>query len=30
MMAQLVRRAFGGAVFVEAARKPKMVGPKGV
>ena len=30
MIAQLVRRAFRESVFVEAAPKPKMVGPKRV
>ena len=30
MIAQLVHRAFGESVFVEAAPKPKMAGPEGV
>jgi hypothetical protein len=30
MIAQLVHRGFGESVFVEAAPKPKMAGPKGV
>jgi hypothetical protein len=30
MITQLVHRAFGESVFVEAAPKPKMAGPEGV